>query len=77
MIIISKIVRRECRGAMYGIYSAFGATGGLSGVTLGKWSREWIGFGSLYLLEIILCLIILVVILFSKIYKDKQFERPT
>lgn len=71
MIIISKIVRRECRGAMYGIYSAFGAAGGLSGVTLGKWSREWIGFGSLYLLEMLLCLNIILIILFSKIYRDK------
>ena len=42
MIILSKTVRRECRGAMYGIVSAFGAIGGLSGLTIGKFCRELI-----------------------------------
>jgi nitrate/nitrite transporter NarK len=71
MIIISKIVRRECRGAMYGIYSTFGAIGGLSGITLGKFSRRLIGFGSLYLLEMILIIVIICFILGSKLYQDK------
>jgi len=39
MIILSKTVRRECRGAMYGITSANGAIGGFSGLTLGKFAR--------------------------------------
>ena len=36
MIILSKTVRRECRGIMYGISSAIGALGALAGLTLGK-----------------------------------------
>ncbi len=73
MVIISKIVRRECRGAMYGIYSAFGGLGGLSGVTLGKYSRMWIGMPSLYLMEILICVGIILAILVSRLYKDKEF----
>lgn len=76
MIILSKTVRRECRGAMYGICSAFGAIGGFSGLTLGKLTREILANESLYALEMILALVVIMLIYISKIYKDKSFERP-
>lgn len=77
MIILSKTVRRECRGAMYGITSAFGALGGFSGLSLGKLCRELIAYESLYALEMVFGLIVILSIYISKIYKDKIFERPT
>ena len=76
MIILSKTVRRECRGAMYGITSAHGAIGGFSGLTLGKYAREQIGVESLYAIEMIFTVIVILSISFSRIYKDKIFERP-
>ncbi|CDW86857.1 UNKNOWN [Stylonychia lemnae] len=76
MIILSKTVRRECRGAMYGITSACGAIGGFSGLSLGRISREMIGIESLYALEILFASIIIISIYMSRIYEDKIFERP-
>jgi nitrate/nitrite transporter NarK len=76
MIILSKTVRRECRGAMYGICCAFGAMGGFSGLTLGKYARSLTDNESLYALEMALALLVITLITFSKLYKAQEFERP-
>lgn len=76
MIILSKTVRRECRGAMYGIVSACGAFGGFSGLTLGKMVREYIDSECLYALEILFGIVMIVSIYFSGIHRDRIFERP-
>lgn len=77
MIILSKTVRRECRGAMYGICSACGALGALLGLTIGKYVHDMTGFESIYIVEMSITLITIIAIFLSKIYKDRQFERPT
>lgn len=73
MIILSKTVRRECRGAMYGICSACGAFGALLGLTVGKLVHDVTGFESIYIVEMSLSLITILMIFLSKIYKDRQF----
>ena len=76
LIILSKTVRRECRGLMFGIFTSSGALGSFSGLTLGKWLRDYINYNSLFLSEMALCLMMVALILITKIYEDKQFERP-
>ena len=76
MIILSKTVRRECRGAMYGIVSANGAIGGLSGLTMGKIVREYLESECLYAAEILLAVVVIVSIYYSGIQRDNVFDRP-
>ena len=71
LIVLSKTVRRECRGLMFGIFTSSGALGSFSGLTLGTWLRNFINFNSLFLSEMALSLMIVGLILFSKIYEDK------
>ena len=61
---------------MYGISSAIGAFGALSGLVFGKLVKVWMDNRSIYVVKMGLALNMIVLIYFSKIYKDKQFERP-
>ena len=76
MLILSKTVRRECRGAMYGVVTAFGALGALIGVTLGGVIHGHTTRESLFLGEMFIATTLIGLIFFSKIYKDREFERP-
>lgn len=76
MIILSKTVRRECRGAMYGVVTAFGALGAFIGVTLGSFVHDKTTRESLFLGEMVIASSLILIIFFSKIYKDREFERP-
>ena len=71
MIILSKTVRRECRGVMYGISSATGAIGALSGLILGRTVQVWMNNRSIYVVKMFLSLNMILMIYFSKIYKDR------
>lgn len=73
MIILSKTVRRECRGAMYGVVSAFGSLGAYIGVTLGKYVHGRTTQDSIYLGEMVIVFLIILLLIISELYKDNEF----
>jgi hypothetical protein len=75
MIILSKTVRRECRGAMYGVCASVGALGAISGLKFGSLIHDNYEGTSANIISIILILTMVVVLFLSKIYTIPYLPR--
>lgn len=76
MIILSKTVRRECRGAMYGIFASSGSFGALLSLKIGGYLYYEKGPEYMYFACITLSLLTCVLILVSRIGTDPYFVKP-
>ena len=61
LILLSKSVSRECRGFMFGFGCAFGALGAIAGLTIGQLIHDGLNHESLFVFEILLCVIYVIV----------------
>ena len=76
MIILSKIVRRQCRGMMYGIFGASGSIGAIIGLSLFKaLYNSWKPL-AMYGAIIFVSGILIIIMLVTRIGKEPYVERP-
>mmetsp|Transcript_11384 Transcript_11384/g.11401 ORF Transcript_11384/g.11401 Transcript_11384/m.11401 type:complete len:95 (-) Transcript_11384:41-325(-) len=77
MTILSKIVRRECRGAMYGICASSGALGGVTAIGIGYLiSSEYFVINP-NAISICLILTLIVVFYLARINEMQYLPRPS
>lgn len=70
MIILSKSVRKECRGAIYGFNYAAGSLGGLSALLIGNLLIKYIGNSSANYGSVLIALLMVGTLFKTKIYKN-------
>lgn len=61
---------------MYGLNAAAGSLGGLLGLTFGELMHDYVDDASANILSMILASFMILILFFTKIYKNASIQRP-